>query len=471
VFIGIAKGNDKTEGTARFGVAEMMGPVAPLRSPRVVLTAASYDQTAELFQAARLAILGDPDHDRPGPLAPFFRTGDHIREDRILLPNGVGRIERLAAVGGTNDGGKPTSHLGDEIHELDTERKERTITVQGKSLRKRGVPRRTPASLGLPPGVVLSGAQQVGITTAGFSLNSLAGRLYEYGKAVASGEVVDPGFLFLWWEADEEWNLEDPEQLVQAILQGNPAAGGFLPIRSIVASYRDVTVPSYEFLRYNLNRWPGDALRWMPRRVWDSCAGDPVMRRDLPVFAVVTVSHDHRTAAIAIAQKQDDTIALRVRNFPREKLAEGELVDVAELEAHLRVLHQRYPTRVLAARRGWTRPGPVAGPEIVYHGAFFEGSAQRLAREGLAFVDIPDTLERLAPASESLKGAALETVLVHDGDTELARQMGEVLAVPAAKGWNIHESGPAARAAFVAVHRAQSAPKPPSRTMHHGPPR
>lgn len=474
-FIGIAKGNDKTEGSARFGVTEFMGPIAPLRSPRVVLTAASYDQTFELFQAARLSIVGDPDHDRPGPLAQYFRAGDHIREDRILLPNGVGRIERLAAVGGTNDGGKPTTHLGDEIHELDTERKERSITVQGKSLRKRRVPRRTPPSLGLPPGIVLSGALQVGITTAGFSLDSLAGRLYEHGVAVAKGDVVDPGFLFLWWEADAEWDLEDPLQRRQAILQANPAAGDFLPISSVESSYLDVTVPRYEFLRYNLNRWPGDAMRWMPAPVWDECAGDVTMRRDLPAYAVVTVAHDHRSAAVALAQKQGEEIALRVRSFPGAPLPEGELVPVDDVELYLRGLHRRYPADVLAAWRHSPTSrevkGPKPGPEIVYHGSFFEGSAQRLRREGLVFVDIPDTVERLAPTAETLKAAALEGRLIHDGDRELARQLGDVLAAPSAKGWNVQQAGPAARAAMVAVQRALTMQRPASRALHHGAPR
>lgn len=466
--IGIAKGNDKTEGAGRLGVAELLGPVAPLRSPRVVLTAASYDQTAELFTAAKLAIIGDPDHDRPGPLAPFFRADD-VREDRILLPNGVGVLERLAAVGGTNDGGKPTCHLGDELHELDTPRKERAITVQGKSLRKRGVPRKTPASLGLPAGVTLSGALQVGITTAGFSLNSLAGRLYEHGLAVARGEIVDPAFLFLWWEADDRWDLDDPIERRQAILEANPAAGDFLPIGRIESSFLDPTTPRHEALRYNLNRWTGDVLRWIPRKVWDDAAGDVVMQRDLPAYVVVTVAHDLRHAAIAIAQKQaDERLALRVLTFPREKLRDGAIVDVDELEQYLRGLRRRYPAEIVGVRPGHRAPVAVRGPEIVYHGAFFAPTAQRLERDGFVLVDIPDTTERLAPAAHTLKSAALEGRLMHDGDAELGRQLADVLAAPAPKGWKIQNAGPAARAAMVAVDRALNAKRPRSRTLRRG---
>jgi phage terminase large subunit-like protein len=41
----------------------------------------------------------------------------------------------------------------------------------------------------------------VGITTAGFDLETLCGRLYLYGQQVARGEIDDPVFGFWWWEA------------------------------------------------------------------------------------------------------------------------------------------------------------------------------------------------------------------------------------------------------------------------------
>jgi phage terminase large subunit-like protein len=302
--IGMGKGNIKTETFGMFGVSELCGPIAPLRAPRVVLSAAGYDQSRELFNAARLSIVGDPANGRAGPLARYFREGDHILEDRIVLPDGVGRIERIAAVGGTNDGGKPSAHLGDEVHEWESERARRVYTVQGKSLRKRRVPRRTPAELGLPPGVELHGAIQAGLTTAGADRDSLLGELYEHGVAVAKGEVIDPGFLFLWWEADERWNLDDPEERLQAELEANPAAGDALPIANLEASYADVTVPRSEYVRYNLDRWPDDETAWMPMNLWDARVGDVALDAKLPVYSAVGIAHNHRSGAIASAQRR-----------------------------------------------------------------------------------------------------------------------------------------------------------------------
>ncbi len=71
--------------------------------------------------------------------------------------------------------------------------------------------------------------------------------------------------------------------------------------------------------------------------------------------------------------------------------------------------------------------------------------------------------------------------LAHDGDPELAAQVGNVLARPAPKGWAIEAAVDArthhsrrivgAQAAMLAVHRAMTAPRPPSRALHFGTPR
>lgn len=289
ILILIPKGNSKTELIAHVGDAELMGPLAPLASPKVTVSAASYDQANELLDAAKLGFKG-------GRLGPRFQEGLHLLDDRILAPDDRGgRLIRIAAVGGTADGGKETAHLGDEIHEWKGERRTRVYTVKGKSLRKRKVPRSTCATcmgdltqvIGQDPHhrvraidqahrpLPISGSIQVGITTTGDDPTvvtedptTLLGKLYRQGVKVATGEVIDPGLLFLCWEADEDWDLEDAEQLRQAILQANPAAGGFLDIQGKIDSYHDTTVVRQEFRRYDLNQWTSAPDSWMELRTW-----------------------------------------------------------------------------------------------------------------------------------------------------------------------------------------------------------
>ena len=95
-------------------------------------------------------------------------------------------------------------------------------------------------------------------------------------------------------------------------------------------------------------------------------------------------------------------------------------------------------------------------------------------------VDVPSTPERITPAAETLMSLVTSRSLVHDGDAELAAQMGNVLARPAPKGWAIDAAVDSrthqtrrivgAQAAMLAVHRAMTAPRPPSRAMHFGAP-
>ncbi len=93
-------------------------------------------------------------------------------------------------------------------------------------------------------------------------------------------------------------------------------------------------------------------------------------------------------------------------------------------------------------------------------------------------VDVPTTPERTTPAAETVMSLVTSRSLVHDGDPELAAQVGNVLARPAAKGWAIEAAVDgrthqgrrivAAQAAMLAVHRAMTAPRPPSRVMRLG---
>lgn len=292
VLVGTPKGNAKTELIANVGLAEMAGPLSP-RSPNVAVGAASWEQADKLFGAARYAIEGDGES--RGKIADFFKSGDHIQQDRILRPDRPGKLYRIAAVAGTNDGGLQTAFLGDELHEWEGDRRERVWTVMSKAVRKRRVPRPLSPKLARFLGVdELIGALLIGITTAGDTLDSLLGRLFLHGTQVAAGEVEDPSFLFMWWQMNvhvkrpgqeddgEGWDLDDPDQRLQAILEANPAAGSFLPIAGLEASYRDPTVPLDEFLRYNGNLFVSHPDAWLSEALVDGRRVDPVKIGDPP---------------------------------------------------------------------------------------------------------------------------------------------------------------------------------------------
>lgn len=308
------------------------------------------------------------------------------------------------------------------------------------------------------------------------NLTKTGGRAVFTGNAYVTGEdsvaerfdVVEPGVLRYARRAKERPQRDWPRERLLAGLREVYGDAYWIDPERIVD---DALAPTADWDGMVRKFWnlpsEGAANRWLSSTLWDSTTGDVNLLATEPTYAVVTIAHDHRTAAVAVAQLQSGKLMLTARAFPGETLVDGDYLPLDAVEEHLRDLRKRYPAFVLTVKRyhpkGREHHMPRHGPEFVYHGAFFEGSKQKLERDGLVFLDMPNTQERLAPAAEALKAAAIEGRLVHDGNAELGSQVAAVVAEEAAKGWSISQAGPAARAAMLAVHRAMTAPRPPSR--------
>jgi hypothetical protein len=117
--VGLPKGSRKTEFAAWVAIAEMAGPVRfagwdekgrPVgqrqHDPYVVVAASTYEQADLLFGAARAVVT-------EGPLKEFFEAFDK----ELLLKGEPGKLVRVPAVAGANDGIRPTFCAFDETHE------------------------------------------------------------------------------------------------------------------------------------------------------------------------------------------------------------------------------------------------------------------------------------------------------------------------------------------------------------------
>ena len=100
-----------------------------------------------------------------------------------------------------------------------------------------------------------------------------------------------------------------------------------------------------EWRTYHLDQFVESLEQWMAPEDWEACAGDPVMKPELPVFACVRIAHDHRSAAVAIAQRQGDQVMLRVRSFPETRLPEREYVPAEPIEQHIKGSTSGIPRR------------------------------------------------------------------------------------------------------------------------------
>jgi phage terminase large subunit-like protein len=121
----------------------------------------------------------------------------------------------------------------------------------------------------------------VAISTAGYDLDSLCGRLYNYGKRVVSGDQVDERFGFWWWEAPADCEVSDRDAWAAA----NPnLAEGLLDMEDMEISMMQTA--EVAFRRYRLNQWVRtDGESWLPKGGWELCRSEDELDPNIPVFA------------------------------------------------------------------------------------------------------------------------------------------------------------------------------------------
>lgn len=377
--LGVPKKNGKTELAAALALYFMVGDGEP--APLVVCAAASDDQADLVFNAARTMAEMSPTLSEI--LEPFERE--------ILFRDGTpGKIRRVAAAAGTNDGPSISVVIIDELHEWVGTKGENVWNV----LTNAGGAREQP--------LVLQ------ITTAGFDQETICYRQYEHGKAVAEGKVADPRYLFHWIEPPEKADWKDPATWAKA----NPSWG--VVMREEFYADQITKKPENVFKRYFLNQWTSAAERWIPMEVWDENAGPAIIEEGAEVWVAVDGAAKRDTTAV-ITVARDGEGGFHVVADVFEPPGDGGVIDPGLVEEHVRELTHRYDVR-----------------EIAFDPALYFRSAQLLAEEGLPMVEFPQTHNRMCPAAQCLFDAVMEHRLHHGGDRMLrahadaavARQVG-----------------------------------------------
>lgn len=382
----LAKGGAKTEVNAAIALAEFAGPTAPA-APNIPVGAASFEQADLLFGRAKQMAT----HDN-APLKPFVEAYD----TELLLKGRPGRMFRIAAQAGTNDGGLPTLFVCDEVHEW-VGRRERVHLVVSNSVTKRN-----------DAHGVLNG------TTPGWDLKSLAGRLHTKG---VTGD--DPRFLHQWITADPALDLQDPEQLELAVRQANPWATDDHVDRLV---RRFAEIPEHEFRRYHLSQWaevPEDG--WLADKPgsWESCEGNAEFDSTGLVAMAVDMSLKRDSTAVAEAQwREDGRLATRAKIWTPG--AENKRIDFVAIKAHIR-----------------ERADELSPEAIYYDPRFMEMMAQELADEGYPMVEFPQSPERMSPACMSVYDFIMDRTLVHDGDPVLAAHVRAAVKRETDRGWSL----------------------------------
>ena len=281
----------------------------------------------------------------------------------------------------------------------------------------------------------------VSITTAGYDLDSLAGKLYQYGKQVASGEIEDDQFGFWWWEAPEDCKVDDRK----AWQVSNPnLAEGLLDPDDLAVAVKQTSEMGMR--RWRLNQWVRSQESWLPVGAWEQCVSDLQLDTKLPVWVGIDMALKHDTIAVCVAQPQSDRVVVRSKIWQPEQ--EG--VDVIAVEHYLRELHNQFQVQ-----------------EFAFDPAYFQRSAEALSDDGLPMVEFPQSGARMIPACGNAYEMIVNRKIAHDGSPTFTDQVLSAAQRMTDTGWRLSKGKSkrkidACIAMVIALDRATTKPVTPT---------
>lgn len=388
---GAATGDGKTQFIAALALVEFAGPdEIAVASPNIPIGAASFEQANLLFTAVATMCGGRDQAVKESPLCGFFEVYD----TEIKFADGrSGRIYRVAAVAGTNEGGLPSLFIADELHEWGDEgsRKARVHTVIGKSTKKRKTHR--------------GAGRRLNLSTAGFDKDhSLLGAMYKLGKQAKIDPSLAPRFLFDWREAPEDVDYESAEDRARAVRAASGAADVLWSVRDRVNEWGKPGMQRHEWLRYYANRWVDVTEEsWLSDHpgAWDACQGTWDSDDSNPFVVVVDMALKHDSVAVSrIEQLPDEKSRYAITS--RIWRPDSGPVDHLDVFNYIRSLARG------AAFRG-----------VVYDPRFFELPGRMLEEQGILAIQFDQSPQRMAPACGLAFDLIIEGRIVHDGDEDL----------------------------------------------------
>ena len=437
------KGVGKTMFLAGLAIEHSLGPSSVAlgrRRPNVVVAANSVRQAGEKRGGKSK---DDPEDFGDGIFGRICQVLDHdncvlksavkIYGDRVAFQDRPGGIRLVPSRASTVDGGLPTLYVADEVQDWTGNSAEAYDRIENSTTK------------GTPPGRTIAASTpgaRVGDPSIGWRLRSL-------GDRIRSGEVDDPTFLFINHEASAHWDLSDPEQRAQALLECTPGLEeGSKRHRKLVRRYDEITEDDYR--RFHLAQWTDtDPDSWLADRpgAWAHCSNpslvaevlgdavrpdpdvavedtDPVPTEDYArgrgVWAAVDMSLKNDLSAVAWGTiLENDMHVVRCRVFEPGKQG---VIDHHNITAHVRWLSYRY-------REGLR--------SVLYDQRFFQVPAEELSDDGVPVVEFPQSMDRMAPACRNAWDLIVAGDIAHDGDTTFARHVNAAARRIYDRGWTL----------------------------------
>lgn len=314
-----------------------------------------------------------------------------IYKDSIYVPSTQSVFKVVSAEAYSKEGLNPSRVIMDELH---AHKNRELFDVFSLAMGNRG-------KIG----------QLVAITTAGVKSDStgddsIAYKLYQYGKKVASGEIDDPAFFMAWWEAPQDADHRDPA--VWAI--ANPGFDDIVSADDFVSAVK--RTPEAEFRTKRLNQWVSSQLSWLPNGTWDACADEAELDPDAQYILGFDGSFNGDSTVIvacSIPASEDELPRISLVKA-WEKPAEADdswRVNIQDAEDAIAEFCRKYQVREVACDPyRWQR------------------SMEVMADKGIPIVEWPSTsARRMVTACAKFYDSVVEKRVLHDGDPLLARHL------------------------------------------------
>jgi phage terminase large subunit-like protein len=374
--IGMPRKNGKSAlSSAAIGLYSLLGE--GINGGEVIAVAAEKEQARIVFGEAKRMVERSE-----------LKDMVQIYKDSIFVPetNSVFRV--VSAEAYSKEGLNPSRVIMDELH---AHQSRELFDVFSLAMGNRG-------KIG----------QLVAITTAGVKSDatgqdSIAYSLYQYGKRVATGEIVDPNFFMAWWEASPEADHRLPETWESA----NPGFDDIVSRADFESAVK--RTPEAEFRTKRLNQWVSSQLSWLPSGVWEGLADPRELDPDDEYILGFDGSFSGDTTAIigcTIPTAEKPAYVFMVKAWEKPAGADDSWrVEIQEAENEILAFCAAYKVR-----------------EVVCDPFRWQRSMEVLQDQGVPIVEYPTTsARRMVTACAKFYDAVTEARLTNDGDPMVSR--------------------------------------------------
>jgi phage terminase large subunit-like protein len=313
-----------------------------------------------------------------------------LYRDAIFVPSTNSVMKVLSAEAYSKEGLNVSRAIVDEIH---AHKNRELFDVLSLSMGNRG-----------------KLAQLLAVTTAGQKTDmtgqdSIAYSLYQYGKRVATGEVVDPTFFMSWWEAPPEADHRDPEVWKVA----NPGYDDLVSADDFESAVK--RTPEPEFRTKRLNQWVSSMNAWLPNGTWQPLAGERELQPDDDIIIGFDGSFNGDcTSLVGCTIPKDDEKPYLFMIHTWEKQPEDTddwRVNTQEVEDKIIQFCSTHNVKEIACDPyRWQR------------------SMDAMLEMGLPVIEFPSTSpSRMVSACGKFYTSVTEQTMIHDGDPLLERHL------------------------------------------------